>query len=53
MVYGELDVAQAPGPLLFSILWGRIPVRAESAPILSSLQGSGITLSRLLGQGCS
>jgi ABC-type nitrate/sulfonate/bicarbonate transport system substrate-binding protein len=47
MVYGELDVAQAPGPLLFSILLGT-DSRAcgVSTDFVLNLQGNGITLSR-------
>jgi ABC-type nitrate/sulfonate/bicarbonate transport system substrate-binding protein len=47
LVYGELDGAHAPGPLLFSILLGTdskaCPV---STDLVLNLQGNGITLSR-------
>jgi NitT/TauT family transport system ATP-binding protein len=47
LVYGELDAAHAPGPLLFSILLGT-DSRAcgVSTDLVLSLQGNGITLSR-------
>jgi ABC-type nitrate/sulfonate/bicarbonate transport system substrate-binding protein len=47
IVYGELDFAQAPGPLLFSILLGT-DSRAcgVSTDFVLNLQGNGITLSR-------
>ncbi len=47
IVYGELDAAHAPGPLLFSILLGT-DSRAcgASTDLVPSLQGNGITLSR-------
>ncbi len=47
IVYGELDVAHAPGPLLFSILLGT-DSRAcgVSTDFVLNLQGNGITLSR-------
>lgn len=46
IVYGELDVAHAPGPLLFSILLGT-DSRAcgVSTDFVLNLQGNGITLS--------
>jgi ABC-type nitrate/sulfonate/bicarbonate transport system substrate-binding protein len=49
IVYGELDVAHAPGPLLFSILLGT-DSRAcgVSTDFVLNLQGNGITLSRRL-----
>jgi ABC-type nitrate/sulfonate/bicarbonate transport system substrate-binding protein len=47
LVYGELDGAHAPGPLVFSIVLGTdskaCPV---STDLVLSLQGNGITLSR-------
>ncbi len=47
LVYGELDGAHAPGPLVFSILLGTdskaCPV---STDLVLNLQGNGITLSR-------
>ncbi|HEU4677936.1 MAG TPA: CmpA/NrtA family ABC transporter substrate-binding protein, partial [Terrimicrobiaceae bacterium] len=47
LVYGELDAAHAPGPLLFSILMGT-DSRAcgVSTDLVLNLQGNGITLSR-------
>jgi ABC-type nitrate/sulfonate/bicarbonate transport system substrate-binding protein len=47
IVYGELDLAHAPGPLLFSILLGT-DSRAcgVSTDFVLNLQGNGITLSR-------
>lgn len=47
IVYGELDVAHAPGPLIFSILLGT-DSRAcgVSTDFVLNLQGNGITLSR-------
>jgi ABC-type nitrate/sulfonate/bicarbonate transport system substrate-binding protein len=47
IVYGELDVAQAPGPLVFSILLGTdSKACAVSTDLVLNLQGNGITLSR-------
>jgi ABC-type nitrate/sulfonate/bicarbonate transport system substrate-binding protein len=47
LVYGELDGAHAPGPLVFSILLG---TDSKACPVSTdfvlSLQGNGITLSR-------
>ncbi len=47
LVYGELDVAHAPGPLVFSILLG---TDSKACPVSTdfvlSLQGNAITLSR-------
>jgi ABC-type nitrate/sulfonate/bicarbonate transport system substrate-binding protein len=47
LVYGELDIAHAPGPLVFSILLGT-DSRAcgVSTDFVLNLQGNGITLSR-------
>ncbi|HEY5743257.1 MAG TPA: CmpA/NrtA family ABC transporter substrate-binding protein [Terrimicrobiaceae bacterium] len=47
IVYGELDVAHAPGPLLFSILLGKDSrAREVSTDFVLNLQGNAITLSR-------
>jgi ABC-type nitrate/sulfonate/bicarbonate transport system substrate-binding protein len=47
IVYGELDFAQAPGPLVFSILLGTdSKACAVSTDLVLNLQGNGITLSR-------
>lgn len=51
IVYGELDATQAPGGLLFSILFGTHarPCRVATDCLLN-LQGNAITLSRRLWQ---
>jgi ABC-type nitrate/sulfonate/bicarbonate transport system substrate-binding protein len=47
IVYGELDAAHSPGPLLFSILLGtNSRACAVSTDVVISLQGNAITLSR-------
>jgi ABC-type nitrate/sulfonate/bicarbonate transport system substrate-binding protein len=47
LVYGELDGAHAPGPLVFSILLGTdSKACAVSTDFVLTLQGNGITLSR-------
>lgn len=47
VVYGELDAAHAPGPLLFSILLGTHSKACEViTDLVLSLQGIAITLSR-------
>jgi ABC-type nitrate/sulfonate/bicarbonate transport system substrate-binding protein len=51
IVYGELDVAHAPGGLLYSILLGiDAPARRVETDLVISLQGNAITLSRRLWQ---
>ncbi len=51
IVYGELDAAQAPGGLLFSILFGtHTPPCEVRSDLVLSLQGNGITLSSRLWQ---
>jgi ABC-type nitrate/sulfonate/bicarbonate transport system substrate-binding protein len=47
VVYGELDAAHAPGPLVFSILLGtHSRACAVTTDLVLSLQGNAITLSR-------
>jgi ABC-type nitrate/sulfonate/bicarbonate transport system substrate-binding protein len=47
LVYGELEAAHAPGPLLFSILLGtRSRACGVTTDLVLSLQGNAITLSR-------
>jgi len=47
LVYGELEAAHAPGPLLFSILLGTHSRRCGvTTDLVLSLQGNAITLSR-------
>jgi ABC-type nitrate/sulfonate/bicarbonate transport system substrate-binding protein len=51
IVYGELEVAHAPGGLLFSILLGiHAPARPVETDVVINLQGNAITLSRRLWQ---
>jgi ABC-type nitrate/sulfonate/bicarbonate transport system substrate-binding protein len=51
IVYGELDVAHAPGGLLFSILLGiHAPARPVETDLVINLQGNAVTLSRRLWQ---
>jgi ABC-type nitrate/sulfonate/bicarbonate transport system substrate-binding protein len=48
-VYGELDAAHAPGPLLFSIILGtHSRACAAATDLVLNLQGNAITLSRRL-----
>jgi ABC-type nitrate/sulfonate/bicarbonate transport system substrate-binding protein len=47
VVYGELDAAHAPGPLLFSIILGtHSRACAAATDLVLNLQGNAITLSR-------
>ncbi|HEY5705059.1 MAG TPA: CmpA/NrtA family ABC transporter substrate-binding protein [Terrimicrobiaceae bacterium] len=47
VVYGELDAAHAPGPLLFSMLLGtHSRACGVSTDLVLSLQGNAVTLSR-------
>jgi ABC-type nitrate/sulfonate/bicarbonate transport system substrate-binding protein len=52
LVYGELEAAHAPGPLLFSILLGtHSRACGVTTDLVLSLQGNAITLSRRFWDG--